>query len=79
MAHTYEKLRAILAESNRDIASSRRLIDDIPQGPELVQYDRRLQELHRQVRRRMFLDSHVVLASPQQNKNLFSHCWVFSL
>ena len=45
----YLRVRAILAESNRTVASSVRAIDDVPQGSELIQYERRLDELYQQV------------------------------
>lgn len=42
-------MRATLAETNREIARNSRLIDDIPLGAELIQYEKRLEELHSQV------------------------------
>jgi hypothetical protein len=45
-------MRATLAETNREIARNSRLIDDIPLGAELIQYEKRLEELHSQVGQR---------------------------
>jgi hypothetical protein len=45
----YTKLRQVLAESNRTIANSIRVIDDVPSRIELIQYERRFAELYQQV------------------------------
>ena len=45
----FDRMRATLAETNRDIARNSRLIDDTPLGAELIQYEKRLDELHSQV------------------------------
>lgn len=45
----YAKLRQVLAESNRMLANSNRVIDDVPSRIELIQYERRFAELYQQV------------------------------
>jgi hypothetical protein len=45
----YNHLRQLLAEANQEVASSIRVIDDIPTRTELIQYERRFVELYQQV------------------------------
>lgn len=45
----YNHLRELLAEANREVATSVRIIDDIPTRSELIQYERRFTELYQQV------------------------------
>jgi hypothetical protein len=45
----YNRLRAMLAEANLEVASSIRIIDDTPTRTELIQYERRFVELYQQV------------------------------
>ena len=45
----YERIRAIMATCNRETAKNIRAIDDVPQKSELVQYEKRLEELYQQV------------------------------
>jgi len=49
VAAKYAKLRQALAETNRALASSTRIIDDVPSRIELIQYERRFAELYQQV------------------------------
>jgi hypothetical protein len=45
----YNRLRQLLAETNLEIASNVRIIDDVPTRTELIQYERRFAELYQQV------------------------------
>jgi hypothetical protein len=45
----YNRLRQMLAEANQEVATSIRIIDDIPTRTELIQYERRFVELYQQV------------------------------
>jgi hypothetical protein len=45
----YNRLRALLAETNLDLARNVRIIDDVPTRSELIQYERRFVELYQQV------------------------------
>lgn len=45
----YNHLRQLLAQTNLDIASNIRVIDDVPTRSELMQYERRFVELYQQV------------------------------
>ena len=38
-----------MAASNREAAKNMRAIDDVPQKSELIQYEKRLEELYQQV------------------------------
>jgi hypothetical protein len=49
MLAKYNKLRQLLATRNQAIASTSRLIDDVPSRTELIQYERRFVELYEQV------------------------------
>ena len=45
----YNRLRSVLAETNLEVSSNARIIDDIPTRTELIQYERRFVELYQQV------------------------------
>lgn len=45
----YNRLRALLAQTNLDLARNVRIIDDVPTRSELIQYERRFVELYQQV------------------------------
>jgi len=45
----YNRLLSTLAETNLEVSSNTRVIDDIPTRTELIQYERRFQELYQQV------------------------------
>ena len=45
----YNRLRQMLAETNLEVASTTRTIDDIPTRTELIQYERRFGELYQEV------------------------------
>ena len=45
----YNRLRQVLADANLEVANTVRTIDDIPTRTELIQYERRFNELYQQV------------------------------
>ena len=45
----HQKIRQLLAQRNLQVASTSRMIDDIPTRTELIQYERRFVELYQQV------------------------------
>ncbi len=45
----YNRLRQMLAETNLEVANTARIIDDVPTRTELIQYERRFDELYLQV------------------------------
>ena len=45
----YNRLRQMLAAANLEVATTSRIIDDIPTRTELIQYERRFVELYQQV------------------------------
>ena len=45
----FERLRGLLADRNLHVAATARKIDDVPTRSELIQYERRFNELHGQV------------------------------
>ncbi len=49
MTVKYNKLRLLLSETNIELSSTSRAIDDIPTRSELIQYERRFAELYQQV------------------------------
>jgi hypothetical protein len=49
MMAKHVRLRQLLAETNLDIASNARAIDDVPTRSELIQYEKRFAELYQQV------------------------------
>jgi hypothetical protein len=49
MTEKYNRLRQMLAEVNLEVANSIRIIDDVPTRTELIQYERRFEELYQQV------------------------------
>jgi hypothetical protein len=45
----YSRLRQLLAAANLEVATSARIIDDVPTRTELIQYERRFVELYQQI------------------------------
>lgn len=45
----YNRLRQLLAGANLEVATSARIIDDVPTRTELIQYERRFVELYQQI------------------------------
>lgn len=45
----YNRLRQLLAAANLEVATSARIIDDVPTRTELIQYERRFVELYQQI------------------------------
>lgn len=46
----HAKVRTLLAEANLQVSNALRVIDEVPTRTELIQYERRFEELYKQVR-----------------------------
>ena len=45
----HSKVRELLADANLELSNALRIVDEVPTRTELIQYERRFEELYRQV------------------------------